>query len=48
MVADKTIPWHRKEIFHDDVAKYPLYDCFFLSRAEEKENRDVEEETGQS
>ncbi|NLM51906.1 MAG: hypothetical protein GX197_03675 [Firmicutes bacterium] len=24
------LPWHRQEIFHDEIAKYPLVDFFPL------------------
>jgi hypothetical protein len=46
-VSERRLPWNRDEIFHDDLANYPVCDYLFLSSEEAKEENTVEKtETG--
>lgn len=41
-MTENTRPWHRREIFHDEVASYPL-DCFSLIGEAEAETEKTKE-----
>lgn len=46
-MSDRQLPWNRDEIFHDDVANYPMDDYMFLSNeGGEEDSKEEKEETG--